>query len=295
MKAVTRTFRQALEAGEFTLTAELSLTRESTADDLAAQVSLFEGRVDAVQVNDNPLAWVHLSALAACAIVRGEGMDCVPILTCRDRNRIGLMSDLLGLRALGVSSALLTRGRRVGKKHALHASTVFDMTGRELIAMAAGLNEDESLSAGQDLLIGTGVKAYRARPGWAAESLVARAEAGARFVQTQLCFNVDLLRHWMQRLVEAQVTWRYSVIVSLTVLPSVKTAAWVKEQMPDSKIPDAVIERLEGADDPRAEGVRQCVETLQAIAEVPGVSGVHLMTMGNPEDLAEAIDASGLR
>lgn len=294
MSAPDRTFRSAIDSGRLALSAELTLKRESTAVDVHEQVALFRDRVDALQVNDNPPAWVTMSALAATALVLEAGMDAVPILTCRDRNRIALQSDLLGLRALGVGSAVLIRGRRVGKKHALHGSTVFDLTGRELIAMASGLNEDPALSAGRELLIGTGAKAFRARPGWAAESLLARAEAGARFLQTQLCFNLDLLSHWLQQLVEAQLTWRYSIIVSVTALPSVETASWVKENMPDSKIPDALIERLAGADDPEREGIAICAETMRRIAELPAISGIHLMTMGNPGHLAAAIDESGL-
>ena len=99
----------------------------------------------------------------------------------------------------------------------------------------------------------------------------------------------------MQRLVEAQVTWRYSIIVSLTCLPSAETARWVKENMSDSKIPKGIIERLEQAADPEREGIAICAEKMQQIAEIPGISGVNLVTMGNPEHLAAAIDLSKLR
>ena len=159
----------------------------------------------------------------------------------------------------------------------------------------AALNEDESLANGENLFIGTGAKAYRANEGWAAEPLISRADAGAEFIQTQLCLNMDLLRNWMQRLVEAQVTWRYSIIVSLTCLPSAETARWVKENMSDSKIPKGIIERLEQAADPEQEGIAICAEKMQQIAEIPGISGVNLVTMGNPEHLAAAIDLSKLR
>lgn len=274
------------------LSVELALQRESDAAAVRSQADLFRDRVDGIQVQDNPLAWVHMSPVAAAALLLAEGVDPVPILTCRDRNRIGLLSDLLGLRALGVESVLLTRGRRVGKRHALHASTVFDMTGRELIAMAAGINEEDNAPR---LFIGAGAKAHRVRPGWSADSLRARGEAGAEFIQTQLCFNLDLLRHWLDGLVAAQLTWRFSVIVSLAVLPSAETARWVKEHMVDSKIPEALVERLADAADPEAEGVAACAEAMQAVAALPGVSGIHLMNVGDPALAAAAIDASGLR
>jgi methylenetetrahydrofolate reductase (NADPH) len=286
------TFRAAVHGQRPTITAELTLGRGSTAADVAGQADLLRGKVDAMQVTDNPLAWVHMSALAGSALLLNAGMDAIPILSCRDRNRIALQSDLLGLRALGVSSLMLMRGRRVPRKHALHASTVFDLSGRELIAMARALDEDAD--APDPFFIGIGAKAHRAREGWRAESLQAKAEAGAEFLQTQLCFNLDILRHYMDRLVEARTTWKFSVIVSLAPLPSADTARWVKEQMPDSKIPEALIKRLEQAPDPELEGIRICAEAMQEVAEIPGITGVHLMSTGSPEHISAAIDASRL-
>ena len=152
--------------------------------------------VDAVQVTDNPYGWAQMSAVAASAILLHHEMDAIPILTCRDKNRIALKSDLLGLRALGVSSVLLTRGHRVPDKHEVQAATVFDTTGPELIAMAEEIRQDTDLGPKRDFLIGTGARAYRPKRSWTAESLKARAAAGARFMQTQLCFNMDILRRY---------------------------------------------------------------------------------------------------
>lgn len=290
MATPARRFRQAVVSDGPALSVELALKRDSGAAAVREQAGLFRDRVHGIQVQDNPLAWVHMSPLAASSLLLEEGVDPVPQLTCRDRNRIGLLSDLLGLQALGVQSLLLGRGRRVGKRHALHASTVFDMTGRELIAMGAGLGEE----TGQPFFIGCGAKARRVKANWTADALSDRGEAGAEFLQTQLCFNVDLLSAWLDALVEARLTWRFSVVVTLAVFPSAKTARWVKERMTDSKIPDAVIEQLENAEDPQAEGVALCAETMQAVAGLPGVSGIHLLSMGDPKSMAAAIDASGL-
>ena len=290
-----KSFRKAIEGKQLAISAELALKRESGAEDVWKQADILGGLVDGIQVTDNPLAWVHMSALSAASLLLQKGVDPIPILTCRDRNMIALQSDLLGLRALGVTSVMLMRGRRVGKKHQLHASTVFDITGRELIAMASALNEDKSLGPGEDFFIGTGAKVYRTKFGWRAEWLRERASAGAQFLQTQLCFNMDLLKQYMERLVEAKMTWSYSVIVSLTPLPSAETARWVKENLSDSKIPDEIIQRLEQAKDPQREGIAICAEKMQQIAEIPGISGVNLMTTGNPELIPEAIKASGLR
>ena len=218
----------------------------------------------------------------------------MPIMACRDRNRAALHSDLLGMQALGVKSLMLIRGQRVPESHAVTASTVFDMTARELIALASSLGEAPARPE-KDFFIGTGARAFRPNRGWRAESLEARAAAGARFMQTQLCFNLDILGQYMKRLVAAGLTRRYSVMVSLSPLPSAQTARWIKENMSDSRIPVEVIERLGQAADPEQEGIRICAELMQQISEIPGVSGVSLLTTGNPQAIPEAIKASGLR
>ncbi|MDX1554787.1 MAG: methylenetetrahydrofolate reductase [Xanthomonadales bacterium] len=292
---MNRTFRQAVQSDAFTISAELTLNHASRGGDIRRQADVLGPLVDGIQVNDNPPAWTHMSAISASSLLLQSGVDPVPILTCRDRNRLALHSDLLGCRALGITSLLLTRGRRVIKKHKLHGSTVFDIGGRDLIAMANDLNEEDGARPGEAFFIGTGAKVFHPKPEWRAESLSERARAGARFLQTQLCFNTNILKAWMQRLVDLKKTWDYSVIVSLTPLPSAKTAAWLKEQYSDSKIPKAVIDRLEAARDPRAEGIAICAELMNAVREIPGISGVHLMTTGEPELLAAAIRESGLR
>jgi len=290
-----KTFREAVQGEKFTLTAELTLSRRSSADDVRRQADILGRYVDAVQVTDNPYAWVQMSATSAAGILVNHGIDAVPILTCRDRNRIALESDLLGLRAMGVTSLILTRGHKVPKKHVVQGANVFDMTGKELIALASSMGEDEELPPGRAFFIGTGSRIFRPNPGWQAESLTERAAAGARFLQTQLCFNLDILRHYMQAMVEAKLTWRYSVIVCLAVLPSAVTAQWVKKNLSDSRIPKPLIARLQDAADPAAEGVRICAELMQEISEIPGVSGVNLMTTGDMDAIPAAIEASGLR
>ncbi len=119
--------------------------------------------------------------------------------------------------------------------------------------------------------------------------------AGARFLQTQPCFNLVLLRRYLQGLVQAKVTWKYSVIVTLAPLPSAKMARWLAENNRGALIPDALIERLENSTDPEQEGIEICAELMREIADIPGVSGINLLTLGNPRAVTASIKASGLR
>lgn len=290
-----RKFREAVQSDTFSISAELTLKRETTSADINQQIDVLGNIVDGIQITDSPWSWVQMSPVAASALLLKRGVDPIPVLTCRDRNRIALQSDLIGMRAMGVTSLLLTRGHRVPKEHQIPASTVFDTTGRELIGMANALNEEPSTLPGEQFFIGTGARAYRPRKDWRAESLNARASAGARFLQTQLCFNTEIVRAYIKALVQAKLTWKYSVMISLTTLPSAKTALWLKNNMPDSRIPEQVIKRLEDADDAEQEGIMICAELMQEISQIPGVSGVNLMTMGNSESIPAAINQSGLR
>jgi methylenetetrahydrofolate reductase (NADPH) len=290
-----KTFRESVQSEQFSISAELTVKRESTADDVRCQADVLGNYVDGIQVTDNPYAWVQMSALSAAGLLIDHGVDAVPIMTCRDRNRIALKSDLLGLQALGVTSLMLMRGPRVPKNHSVPASTVFDLSGRELIALASSLGDEQARAPDKGFFIGTAVRTFRPKRGWRAETLAAKAAIGARFMQTQLCFNMDILRQYMESLVAAKLTRSYSVMVSLSPLPSATAARWVKENMSDSRIPDAVIQRLEDARKPEQEGIAICAELMQEMAGIPGVSGVNLMTTGDPEAIPAAILASGLR
>jgi methylenetetrahydrofolate reductase (NADPH) len=290
-----KTFRQAVQSDRFSISADLTLQSSTGPDDVARQVDMLAPLVDGVQVTDNPWAWVQMSAISAASLVIKQGLDPIPILTCRDRNQIALQSDLLGLRAMGVTSVLLMRGHKVPDDHSVKAKTVFDTSGRDLVAMAAGLDDLDPPAPGKEFFIGVGARLMRPQKRWKAESLQQRSAAGAQFLQTQLCFNVDILREYMQNLIEKKLTWKYSVVVSLTPLPSATTAKWLKNNLTDSRIPEFVIERLEKASDSEAEGIALCGELIREISEVPGVSGVNLMTVGNPDSICQAIKASGLR
>lgn len=278
-------FRQAVASSQPAISAELTLRRESTADEVRRQAAMLARCVDGIQVSDNPYAWVQMSAISASALLLADGHDAVPALTCRDRNRRALHDDILGLAALGVDSLMLMRGHRVPKHHSIRASTVFDLTGRELIGL---------VRASGDFFIGTGARVFRPNRGWQANSLTDRVEQGAQFIQTQICFNLPMLRGYLKRLAAAGLADRLAVMVTLAPLPSLETAQWIKRTLGDSRIPADLLERLSGAGDEAAEGLAICVETLQELADMPGVAGIHFMTTGAADSIVDIVENAGL-
>ena len=174
---------------------------------------MLSGVVDGIQLVSNPPGYAQTSQTALAALLLREGIDVTPTLNCRDRNRIALQSELLGLRAIGVTSLVLNQGGAMPRSPDSPGTAVFDVNCSELISMAH--EPDEST-----FLLGTGASVPDDGSDWNAAPLLERSSAGARFLRLQPCSDIDLLRQHMARLVEDKVTWHYSVMVSLAPLPA---------------------------------------------------------------------------
>ena len=289
-----RTFREALRSRAFTVTADLALDRSADAAAVRRQAQLLGPLVDALQVPDAHDGRLQMSGQAAAAILLGEGVDPLVHLTGRDRNRIALENDLLGLGVLGVTSLLLTRGEELPKGYRPPTRQVLELSGADLVTTAVQLGEDESIPGVPGFCVGTAATVFAPKAGWAPQALLARVDAGVAFVQTQVCFNMKALRRYMEHLVAARLTWRCAVIVTLAVLPDLAAAQKLRQQLHGAAVPQKLLQRMAGAADPGQEGVRICVERIHRLREVPGVSGVNLVTPGSPERLAETLVATGL-
>lgn len=289
-----KTFRRALQRDAFIFTAELPLARDTSVSEAVQQAALLAEHVDGIQLAENQQGQAQISPVAMAALLLREGIDPIPCLICRDRNRIALQSDLLGLRASGVSSVILNEDRRLpaGKEH--QAKAVFDVNGREFIAMANAMNEEATTKVESELIIGTSTTAGVPGPDRDFSSLLARAGAGARFLQTRPCFDIELLQNYMQHMVEEKITWNYAIIASIAPLPSAATARWLVKNIRGAIIPPEIIERLEKAADPEQEGIKICAELIREISEVPGISGVNLLSLNKPETTIAAINSADL-
>jgi len=295
-----KTLREALRSEELTLTAELSLTPRMNAAQVVAQAEILAEATDSIQIPDHRHARPHLSNIAAAALLLQNGMDPVVQMNSRDRNRVALQSDMLGARALGANNLLLLRGSNFPDDHRPRSTGVFDVGAIDLIATAASIRDgevfaDSKSSDAPELYLGTVATAFNPADGWEPEKLTSKADAGAQFIQLQLCFDMELLRAYIARIVAAKLTWRFQVLTGLAVLPSAEAARELRSSRPDSVIPSAVVKRLEQAADPEAEGVQICAELLQEIAGIPGLAGVTLVTPGEPECIPKAVHASGVR
>ncbi len=289
-----------LAGGGFALTAEVAPPVTGGKNALLARARPLVGRVDAINVTDGASARVHLSSLAAAALLRADGIEPVLQFTCRDRNRIALQADLLGASALGIHNLLILRGDDPAAGDQPNAKPVFDLESVDLARIAAGMRDEGVLPGGRKIdspprfFIGAADTPIDPPPDWRPDSLRRKLDAGARFVQTQLCFDIGLIGRYVGRLADFGLAERLFILIGLGPLASARSARWMRDRLWGVTIPDALIDRMEGAADPEAEGIAICAELIQRLAEIPGVAGAHLMAPVNPSAIAPAIENAGL-
>jgi 5,10-methylenetetrahydrofolate reductase len=295
-----KTLREALGSEELTLTAELTLGPRDGPEATVDQARTLAELTDAVQIPDHRHAQPHLSNIAVAALLLRNNIDPVVHMNCRDRNRLALQSDVIGARALGVSDLLLLRGSNFPEGHRPVSTGVFDMGAIDFLATAAAIRDGDVFpgtapEGAPDLYLGTIATAFPPSESWEPEKLTIKADAGAQFIQLQVCHDIELLATYVEHLVAAKLTWRFQLLASLAVLPSAEAAKEFRLARPDTVIAPELVQRLESAADGEQEAVVMAAEQLRAIAAIPGISGVNIVTPGDPALVGAAIRASGLR
>ena len=282
-----RTFRDAIRHDDLVVTTELPLDRETGASAVRDMVTVLAPFVDAVQIGDDRYGAGHMSALAAASITIASGLDAVISLSCRDRNRIALQADILGARALGVTSLVLSRGEKLQDRSAVRAKGVFEIGATNLIRMANELGSADEYGSG--FYIGAPVTVFDPAEDWEATRIREKLDAGVRFLRTQPCLNAELVRRYVDRLVQLKILHRASLVVEVPLLASAQEAMALKEVHQGAPIPDATIKRIASADDPVREGMSACVEILAELRSMPGISGVNIHCRGDLKNVVAAI------
>lgn len=293
--------KQRIAAGEFVVTAEVTPPLSSDAGTLLAKAAPLKGLADAVNLTDAAGARATMSSFAAAAILARDGIEPVLQLTCRDRNRIAIASDLIGAAAQGVRNLLVLHGDDPAGGDQPDAKPVHDLDSRAVMRLARQMRDEGCLPSGRKieppppLFIGAADTPFDPPPDWEPKGLLAKADSGADFTQTQFCFDLAVARRYLARLSDAGLTERLKMILGIGPLASARSARWMNDNLHGVTVPDEVIERLEGAADPAAEGRRLCVELIHGLKEIPGVAGVHIMApLQGADAIAQVIEDSGI-
>lgn len=290
-------FEKRLKAGQFVITAEITPPLSCNPDDVMQKALPLRGLADAVNLTDGAGARPHMSATAAAFFLIQAGIEPILQFTCRDRNRIALQSGLLGAAAIGIRNVLLLGGDDPSAGDQPETKAVFDLDSRRLMETARIMRDRRELPTGRpiagepDFFIGAADVPIDPPPGWRPDNLKSKIAAGAQFVQTQFCMDASVVRRYVGRLREEGITEQIHLLVGLAPLRSARSARWMCHHLFGTIIPDALIDRMEQAADPGAEGRRICIELMEEFAEIPGIAGAHIMAPGNDTAVPEVIAA----
>ncbi len=293
-------FERALRSGRFAVTAELNPPDSADPDDTANRALVLAEVCDAINATDASGANCHMSSVGICALLTRLGYSPVMQISCRDRNRIAIQGDVLGAAAMGVSNFLCLSGDGVGTGDHPEAKPVFDLDSISLLETLRIMRDEARFRSGRAItspprvFIGAAANPFSPPHEMRAVRLGTKIAAGAQFVQTQYCFDLSLLRLYMDRVREADLHRHCFILVGVGPLASARAARWMRTNVPGVHIPDAVIARLEGAQDQKREGRNICIELIQEVREIEGVAGVHVMAYRQEELVSEIITASGI-
>jgi methylenetetrahydrofolate reductase (NADPH) len=289
-----------LRSGTFAVTAEMDPPDSADPDEVLRRARLFDGCVDAINATDGSGANCHMSSLAVCALLTRAGYAPVMQISCRDKNRIAIQGDILGGAAMGVCNLMCLTGDGVQSGDHPQAKPVFDLDCMSLLEIARTMRDDHKFQSGRKItfaprvFLGAAANPFVPPFDWRAQRTAKKIAAGAQFIQTQYCYDVPRLRTYMQSLDDLGLLDKVFILVGVGPLRSAKVAEWMRSNVAGVHIPDAVIQRLAGAEKPALEGRQLCIDLIQEIREIKGVSGVHIMAYRQEDTVPEIVERSGI-
>jgi methylenetetrahydrofolate reductase (NADPH) len=293
-------FERVLRAGAFAVTTELAPPDSADPEEVYQRARVFDGYVDAINATDGSGANCHMSSLAVCALLTRIGYAPIMQISCRDKNRIAIQGDILGGAAMGVCNMLCLTGDGVQAGDHPQAKPVFDLDCVSLLDIARTLRDDHHFQSGRKItfaprvFFGAAENPCALPHAWRAQRLAKKVAAGAQFIQTQYVYDLGMLRAFMEQVEALGLFGKVFILVGVGPLRSAKTAEWMRKNVPGMHVPDALIERLRGAQDQAREGRNICIENIQEIREIRGVSGVHIMAYRQEESVAEIVERAGI-
>jgi methylenetetrahydrofolate reductase (NADPH) len=293
--------------GEFAVSAELGPPKSSDVEVIKTKAHYLKGNVDAVNITDNQTAIVRMSSIAAGLLAMQEGLEPIIQITCRDRNRIAIQSDVLGAYALGIKNILCLTGDHQKFGNHPTSKNVFDMDSIQLIYMLKQMRDDKVFACGEE--IRNSKKAPLVEPkiyiGGAANPfgdpfeyrvirLGKKARAGVDFIQTQCVYDMERFEEWMRQVRERGLHEKVKIMAGVTPLKSVGMAKYMRDSVAGLSVPDYYIDRLEKAEDKAAEGIKICVEQINQLREIEGIAGVHIMAIEWEKMVPEMVKQANL-
>ncbi|MFA5716251.1 MAG: acetyl-CoA decarbonylase/synthase complex subunit delta [Desulfobulbaceae bacterium] len=290
-----------LTGGKFAVTGELGPPKNSDPEVVRKKARLLKGCVDAVNITDCQTAIVRMSSIGAGLIAQSEGVEPVVQMTCRDRNRIGMQSDLLAASAHGLKNLLCLTGDHQKFGNHPGAKGVFDMDSIQMLGMVRDMRDGKKFQCGEEIkgsaprfFIGAAANPFAYPFEYRAVRLGKKIANGADFVQTQIIYNVDKFARFMEMVRDLGLDNKAYILAGITPPKSVGMAMYMKNNVPGMDVTDEVIDRLKGAKNKQQEGISIAVDIINQVKEIPGVAGVHVMAIEWEEAVEQIVEKAGL-
>lgn len=291
-----------LRAGHFAFTGECGPPKGANVTHLKEKMEHLRGMVDAINVTDNQTAVVRMSSKAASAIMVQAGLEPNFQMVCRDRNRIAMQSDILGVSALGIRNMLCLSGDHQQFGNHPQAKNVYDVDSMQLIALTKKMRDegkflnDEPIDEAPKLFIGAASNPFGDPVEFRIYRLANKIDAGADFIQTQCIYNMPRFREFMKHAVDMGLTERCYILAGVTPMKSAGMAKYMSKSVPGMDVPEDLIKRLEGAGKGKMaeEGIKFAIEQIEEFKQMPGVAGVHLMAIEWEHKVPEIAQRAGV-
>ena len=293
---------QVLRSGRFAITSELNPPDSADPEDVYRAAMILAGFCDGINAVDASGANCHMSSLSICALLTRAGYEPVYQISARDRNRIAIQGDILGASAMGVHNLLAITGDDVSAGDQPEAKPVFDFDSIQLLRTARLMRDESIFLSGRkittppDLFLGAAANPFAPPYDWRAQRLAKKIAAGAQFIQTQYCFDIPRLKEYMRQVRNLGLHEQVYILVGVGPLRSAGAANFMRTKVPGIVIPDEIVDRLKKTPkkQQQAEGKQICMEIIEQVKEIEGVSGIHIMAYRQEELVAEIVMESGL-
>jgi methylenetetrahydrofolate reductase (NADPH) len=291
-----------LKAGHFAFTGECGPPKGANVEHLKEKFKYLKGNVDCVNLTDNQTAVVRMSSLAASCLMVGEGLEPNFQMVCRDRNRLAMMSDILGAHALGIRNMLCLSGDHQSFGNHPQAKNVHDIDSMQLIVLVKKMRDegkfmnDDDIDVPPKMFVGAACNPFADPYEYRVYRLANKITAGADFVQTQCIFNMEKFRDFMKKTVDMGLHERCYILAGVTPMKNAGMANFMKKFVPGMDIPDELIKRLKGVEkkDQAEEGIKFALEQVAELKEMEGVAGVHMMAIEWEHMMPEIAERAGV-
>ncbi|NLT39755.1 MAG: methylenetetrahydrofolate reductase [Clostridiales bacterium] len=286
------------EAGKFVVTTEIGPPMSADAENVRVKAREISGKVDAANVTDCQTSIVRMSSIAAAVIAQSEGVETIMQMTCRDRNRIAIQSDILGAYALGLKNILCLSGDHQSFGNDPQSKNVYDIDSIQLTqAVASMANEGKfingkSCKTPAEFFVGATVNPFADPEDIQILRLQKKINAGARFIQTQAVYDVDRFEAFMEKVRRKGLHEKAYIQAGILVNKSLRSIE-MTAQVPGMAIPEELIARMRDADDKQAEGLKIALELIAKLKTIPGISGIHIMAVGWESIVPELVGQAG--